>query len=317
MCNATVKDAQQILTDIGFQGVLTNERSATVFLALAGLDESKGWGEAQNPLLRIHDMIESINAGCFEKEYRENSRETIRDETITPYVDAGLVLKNPDEDRPVTSPNTCYALPQEIVDLLQAFGSSKYSRELARVKSIIRIRGRKNAVDRELTKGHVVLPDGETILQISEKGQGLIIKAIIEEFLPLYAPDCEVLYISDSAGDIFLIDATNKKLLSQIQEAVSKSSASPDLIAWMPKNNWLYVCEACSSGGPINEARREILLEMLESTGCGLIFTTCFSSRIAMKKWLPELAWETEAWCAEDPTHMIHLDGERFLGPYK
>lgn len=29
-----------------------------------------------------------------------------------------------------------------------------------------------------------------------------------------------------------------------------------------------------------------------------------------------ELAWETEVWIATEPDHMIHRDGERFLGPY-
>ena len=26
--------------------------------------------------------------------------------------------------------------------------------------------------------------------------------------------------------------------------------------------------------------------------------------------------WESEVWVAEDPDHLIHFDGERFLGPY-
>jgi type II restriction enzyme len=36
-----------------------------------------------------------------------------------------------------------------------------------------------------------------------------------------------------------------------------------------------------------------------------------------MRQYLADLAWETEAWVANNPDHMIHLDGEKFLGPYE
>lgn len=44
---------------------------------------------------------------------------------------------------------------------------------------------------------------------------------------------------------------------------------------------------------------------------------SCFPSRSEMRKYLNVIAWETEVWCAEDPTHLIHFNGERFLGPYE
>ncbi len=31
---------------------------------------------------------------------------------------------------------------------------------------------------------------------------------------------------------------------------------------------------------------------------------------------LAQIAWESEVWIAEEPMHMIHFNGERFLGPY-
>lgn len=30
-----------------------------------------------------------------------------------------------------------------------------------------------------------------------------------------------------------------------------------------------------------------------------------------------EIAWETEAWIADNPTHMIHFNGDKFIGPHK
>ena len=36
-----------------------------------------------------------------------------------------------------------------------------------------------------------------------------------------------------------------------------------------------------------------------------------------MMKYLDDISWETEVWVAESPTHLIHFNGERFLGPYE
>jgi len=43
---------------------------------------------------------------------------------------------------------------------------------------------------------------------------------------------------------------------------------------------------------------------------------TAFLTRRAMTKYLADISWETEVWVAEAPSHLIHFNGERFLGPY-
>jgi len=75
--------------------------------------------------------------------------------------------------------------------------------------------------------------------------------------------------------------------------------------------------EAVKSKGPFDEERHRALQELFATPVAGLIFVNCFENREAMRQWLPELAWETEAWVAEDPDHLIHLNGSRFLGPYE
>jgi len=35
-----------------------------------------------------------------------------------------------------------------------------------------------------------------------------------------------------------------------------------------------------------------------------------------MVEYLKDISWETEVWIADAPTHLIHFNGERFLGPY-
>ena len=35
-----------------------------------------------------------------------------------------------------------------------------------------------------------------------------------------------------------------------------------------------------------------------------------------MTRYMGEIAWEIEVWCADAPSHLIHFDGARFLGSY-
>jgi hypothetical protein len=47
------------------------------------------------------------------------------------------------------------------------------------------------------------------------------------------------------------------------------------------------------------------------------VYVTAFPSRAVMSRYLGEIAWETEVWCADAPSHLIHFNGARFLGPYE
>ena len=55
---------------------------------------------------------------------------------------------------------------------------------------------------------------------------------------------------------------------------------------------------------------------MFKAANVGLVFVTALLTRRAMTKYLGEIAWETEVWVADAPSHIIHFNGERFLGPY-
>lgn len=38
--------------------------------------------------------------------------------------------------------------------------------------------------------------------------------------------------------------------------------------------------------------------------------------RAEFRKNVTNIAWETEVWIADNPDHMIHFNGNRFLGPH-
>jgi hypothetical protein len=80
--------------------------------------------------------------------------------------------------------------------------------------------------------------------------------------------------------------------------------------------NWLVLIEAVTSHGPVNPKRLTELRILFAGSKAGLVFVTAFLGRRGLLKYLGEIAWETEVWVAETPDHMIHFNGERFLGPY-
>jgi hypothetical protein len=58
------------------------------------------------------------------------------------------------------------------------------------------------------------------------------------------------------------------------------------------------------------------LQRLFKKSKAGLVFVTAFKDRKSISEYFASISWETELWFADSPTHLIHFDGERFLGPY-
>jgi hypothetical protein len=91
----------------------------------------------------------------------------------------------------------------------------------------------------------------------------------------------------------------------------------PDVIIHLTTNNWLVLIEAVTSHGPINAKRKKDLESLFKGVKIPLVMVTTFLSRKAMVEYLPEIAWETDVWVAEDATHLIHFNGEHLLQAYE
>ena len=63
--------------------------------------------------------------------------------------------------------------------------------------------------------------------------------------------------------------------------------------------------------------RHNELAELFGTAQAGLVYVTAFPDRTVMGRHLSDISWETEVWCADAPSHLIHFDGERFLGPFE
>ena len=160
----------------------------------------------------------------------------------------------------------------------------------------------------------VDLPDGEAF-QLSPSGQNPLLKKMVEEFVPRFAPGAKVLYLGDTRGKHALFE--ERIFEDTLGLTFDPHGRMPDLVLHDEVREWLFLMEAVKSKGPFDDERHRTLRELFATPVAGLVFVNCFENREAMRQWLPELAWETEAWVADDPDHLIHLNGSRFLGPYE
>jgi len=155
---------------------------------------------------------------------------------------------------------------------------------------------------------------GNNTVQINPRKSSYLKKAVIEEFLPRFGKDCEVLCIKETLSKILYIQ---EQKLNDLKFFKILNEELPDIIAYNKKKNWLYLIEAVYSSGPMSETRVLELKKLLKDCRADLIFVTTFISRTEYKKWALDIAWETEVWTADNPDHVIHFNGDKFFGPYK
>jgi hypothetical protein len=150
-------------------------------------------------------------------------------------------------------------------------------------------------------------------LYLSPGGHSLLIRAIIEEFAPRFAPAARAIYIGDTGEKWAYFDSD---ALQELGVTLTEHGKMPDVVIYYSEKNWLLLIEAVTSHGPVDAKRRDELERLFRDSRAGLVFVTAFLNRKDMTKYTSEISWETEVWVAESPTHLIHFNGERFLGPY-
>jgi adenine-specific DNA-methyltransferase len=308
-----IEEAESILKAIGVPKEQQNERSALVLLALAGIKPSTPWASATTPMLGITEMMEFFRE-AYGKNYAPNTRETVRRFTVHQFVQVGLLIPNPDKPtRPINSPHNVYQVDSTALALLKLFGSKAWDAAVSDYKVAAKKLSALREKEREMAKMPVGMPDGK-VIQLSAGGQNELMKALVEEFCPRFTPGGQVLYLGD-AGDKWLVQ--EPAAFAKLGVVVDEHGKMPDLVVYFGAKNWLVLIEAVTSHGPMNLKRKNELRELFGKSKAGLVFVTAFPTRSAMLKYLGEISWETEVWIAEAPSHMIHFNGERFLGPYE
>ena len=249
----------------------------------------------------------------YDKNYAPNTRETVRRQTMHQFVDAGLALYNPDKpNRPVNSPKAVYQIEPSALTLLRSFGTPKWHDNLMAYLAERETLATRYAKEREQNRIPVeVAPQQRINLSPGEHSE--LIRAIIEDFAPRFAPGSVLIYAGDT-GDKW--GYFNASLLSELGVKVDAHGKMPDVVLHYPEKNWLLLVESVTSHGPVDGKRHDELAGLFSGSTAGLVYVTAFPNRAVMGRYLGDIAWETEVWVADAPSHLIHFNGERFLGPY-
>lgn len=307
-----VEQAIAALKALGLPRQQQNERSALTLLALLNLKPQTPWAEAENPLRGITEMMEYFKAH-YGKQYAPNTRETVRRQTVHQFLEAGICIQNPDVIRSVNSPQSVYQVPETLLPLFKAFNTPAWEALLRHHLLCVGTLTDKYARERDMKRIPIQLGADHSI-SLSPGEHNLLAKAILEEFCPRFTPNGTVLYVGDTEDKMAYCDTC---ALAALGISVDQHGKMPDVIIHHTEKNWLVLIEAVTSHGPVSPKRHAELANLFSKSTAGLVYVTAFATRKALGKYLGNISWETEVWVAESPSHLIHFNGERFLGPYE
>jgi adenine-specific DNA-methyltransferase len=307
-----IQEAQEILKALGLPRPQQNEISALTLLVLAQLSEDTPWMQATQRSLRIHDILLEIQTR-YGRQYAENTRETIRRQVIHQFIQAGLVLRNPDDlTLSTNSPRSHYALSIPALETIQAYDSPAWPDAAQAFLENQRALIETYHLQREQHRVPLIIERGIEY-HLSPGVHNQLQVAIIEEFGPRFAPGAKVLYVGDTANKTLHVNIAG---LESLGISITRHDKLPDILLYDEEKNWLYLIEAVTSHGPISPKRYIELQDLITSSSASAVFVTAFPDFNTFKNFLFEIAWETEVWVADKPAHLIHFNGDHFLRPH-
>lgn len=264
--------------------------------------------------------------------YSTNSREGIRDDTLRyAWQPLGAVIE---QDLPTTSskPRWSLALPfaalltwgitaadepadlqaseqsELFIDLIRDWQRRHLSASaLTRVTLLKKVTGTDASVE-------VVLP-GIGKRQLAPGSSSLIVKELIESFVPKFLTQPFVVWLSESSEHVPVV---HEELARRIGLDMSSSGILPDVVlvdlGESDDDFLLLFVEIVATDGPINEERKALLLGLATRGNfkpSQVAFLTAFADRSAQpfKKLSDCVAWNTFSWTASEPDKLtIHHD---------
>lgn len=307
-----IKEAIKILKDLGLPRTQQNERSGLTLLALLDLKENDSWKEARKRSIRIHDILIFIQDN-YGKQYAENTRETIRRQTIHQFEQAGIVIRNPDDPkRPTNSPNTVYSIAEDALRVIIQYKLKAWEPAL---NEFILKKGKlvdKYEKRRKMHEISVNLPDG-SLVRFSPGKHNKLQVMIIKQFRTRFCPNSEVLYVGDTARKLLFV---KNKSLEKLKIPITKHEKLPDVVLFDQEKNILFLIEAVTAHGPLSPKRQIELEETLKECKSKRVYISAFPDFKEFKRHSDNIAWETEVWIENNPDHMIHFNGPKFFTVY-
>lgn len=309
---AKIDEGINLLAALGLPRAQQNERSALTLLAMLDVKPKSKWASANKRNIRIHDILLFIEKE-YKKKYAENTRETIRRQTLHQFEQAGVVERNTDDPyRPTNSPNTVYCVSDEALAVAKTYRTGDWD---AAVSSFISSKG--SLVERyekrkKKSELSLIIGSGRKLKFSPGKHNELQIK-IIEELKPRFAPSSEVIYVGDTARKSLEVD---KGALEKLNIPFSDHDKLPDVVLYDKTKNHVLLIEAVTSHGPISPKRQIELQKTLKDCKAVKIFISAFPNFKEFKRHIDNIAWETEVWIATNPDHMVHFNGPKFFTVY-
>ena len=301
-----IDEAKDILEKVGLPRAQTEPVCVYALLCLGNICETNKWEEAKNDWIRIHDIL-SFTAQQYGVEYAENTRETIRKQAMHHFRNAALIEDN---GKATNSPAYRYRLTDEFLKLIKTYGTNEWDDSLSVFSASHEALIDTYSSKKEMKKMSVRINMQD--LTFSPGKHNALQKAIIEEFAPRFAENCVCLYVGDTIKKDLICE---QEKLTQLGFEITVHEKMPDVVLYIEEKNWVYFIEAVTSVGPMSPKRILEIESMTKNVNCGKIYVTAFPDFLTYKQFSEELAWETEVWISEMPDHMIHLNGDKFMGP--
>lgn len=291
------------------------ERMAIAFLASGDIKNLKDLVSAKDLnsgyALKTRDIINYVNKH-FNENISSGSYDDIRRKDLKLLTIAEVVLQS--------SPNSAtndstrgYSINPTYAELIREFGKKNWEKTVTDKLKNIEPLSIKLKRERQIAKVKVTLPSGGQ-LTFSAGEHNDLQKAIIEDFLPRYGFSSEVLYVGDTADKYLYLE---KEKLEKLNFFEISHEELPDVIAYSKEKNWLYLIEAVHSSGAISEIRLLQLQKLTKNCTADIVYVTAFLNRPKFRQFIADIAWETEVWIADNPDHLVHFNGDKFLGPYR
>lgn len=308
-----IEQVTDILKKFGMPSAQLNDRTAYCLLALLNVTPEKSWENIENHMIGITPMMDFTKTNYL-KEYAPNSRETFRRFSVHQLVQAGIVLYNPDDfSRPVNNPKAVYQISPAAFDVIKTYGTKDFEPKIQDFLKNQKSLSKQYAHEREINMVSVQIKDEHSI-QISPGKHSELIKDIIEQLAPRFLPNSTLVYIGDTGEKWGYYD---QEIAGNLLFNVLEHGKMPDVILYVEDKNWLALVESVTSHGPVDSKRYIELKDLFSNVNADLVFISAFPDRSTFVRFAHDIAWETEAWIADNPDHMIHFNGDKFIGPHK
>lgn len=313
--------AWELLIAVGIPDQAMNKQITFVLLAMCNLDAKRPWSSAHRTWRSVTEAMSAMATDFNElpkgrngaAAYKQNTRENTRKQGVKPLLSAGI-LEQQDASMAPNNQNNRYGISDTFLALARQcddITSSLYEQALKTFTAQHESLSKKWGTARSQHEIPLMI-DGESVALGPGKHSALI-AAVVSRFAPRFVPSAEVLYLDDTGNRSGI---HRQERLTELGITIPDHGKNPDVVLYDTKRTWLVLVEAVTSVGPMTPERVGELRALFTGSTTPIVFVSAFPDRATFRRFAPALAWETEVWLSDEPGHMIHYNGDRFLGPH-